>query len=51
MCRANGAKNKLSTIDRSTSILDHEDLNNVVWKMYNQMVHSWLINYVSILIA
>jgi len=51
MQRALGAKNKFAFIDGSTSALDDDDLNRVVWERCNYLIHSWILNSVSPQIA
>jgi len=51
MQRALGAKNKLAFIDGSTPEPDEEDLNIVAWERCNHLIHSWILNSVSLQIA
>lgn len=51
MQRALGAKNKLSFINGSLPMSDHEDLNHDAWERCNHLVHSWIINSISDSIA
>lgn len=46
-----GAINKLSFINGSLYVLDHDDLNHNAWVMGNHLIHSWNINSVSYSIA
>jgi hypothetical protein len=51
MRRALGAKNKLVFVDGSLPIPDFHDLNRSAWERCNHLIHSWLINSVTELIA
>jgi hypothetical protein len=51
MCRALGAKNKLSFIDGTLPIPDEHDLDRTAWERCNHLIHSWIINSVSDSIA
>lgn len=51
MGKALGANNKISVIDDSLPILDHDYLHNATWKRCNHLVHSCLLNSFSDLIA
>lgn len=51
MQHALGAKNKISFIDGSIPIPDHEDLNRNAWDRCNHILHSWILNSASDSIA
>ena len=50
MRRALGEKNKLSMVDHSMPMID-DDPNRLTWELWNNLVHSWIINYVFDFIA
>jgi len=47
MQRTLGAKNKLVFINGSVPKADFDDLNRDAWERCNNLIHSWLVNYVS----
>jgi len=51
MQRALGAKNKLSFIDGSIHVPAIDDLNRGAWERCNHLIHSWILNLVSLQIA
>jgi len=51
MRRALAMKNKYRFVDGSIPIPDVDDLNRLAWERCNNLVYTWIINFIAPLIA